>query len=166
MVSPIRGLWVSAAVMLAGLAIAAPTLSAHADPDGSPAIGQWLTEDHRAVIDIERCGDGTLCGHLVWMDPVPENKGKPPIDDHNPSAELRGRPLCGLVMLGGFKQLGEHEWSDGWIYDPENGKTYHAEITDATDTSLKLRGYVGMPLFGVTQLWTRLSSSVRFCSDG
>jgi uncharacterized protein (DUF2147 family) len=155
-----------AVVVLAGLAITAPALFARADPDQSPAIGQWLTEDQRGVIDIERCGDGTLCGRLVWMEPAPEDKGKPAIDDHNPSTELRTRPLCGLVMLGGFKQLGEREWGDGWIYNPENGKTYHAKIALATDTSLRLRGYVGIPLLGETQLWTRLSSPVRFCSDG
>jgi uncharacterized protein (DUF2147 family) len=155
-----------ALAVLAVLAMATPVLIANAGQEPSSATGPWLTEDHRGVIDIERCGDGTLCGRLVWMQPTPEDRGKPAIDGHNPSTELRTRPLCGLVILGGFKQISEREWRDGWIYDPENGKTYHAQITLATDTSLELRGYVGIPLFGATQLWTRLSSSVRFCDEG
>ncbi len=144
--------------------IATPAPFAHADQEDSLAIGRWLTEDHRGVIDIERCDDGELCGRLIWFQPERDENGKPPIDINNPSPELRTKPLCGLVMLGGFKQTSEHEWSDGWIYNPENGKIYHAKITLATDTSLKLRGYIGIPLFGETQLWTRLSSSLRFCS--
>jgi uncharacterized protein (DUF2147 family) len=152
--------------MLGVLAMAAPAPFAHAGQEDSPATGHWLTEDHRGVIDIERCDDGKLCGRLVWMQLPPEASAKPPTDGRNPSTELRTRPLCGLVMLGGFKQISEREWGDGWIYDPENGKTYKAQMTLATDTSLKLRGYVGIPLLGETQLWTRVNSSVRFCSDG
>jgi uncharacterized protein (DUF2147 family) len=155
-----------AIVILAAILIATLGSFSHAGGERPLAAGQWLTEDHRGIIDIASCDGGDLlCGRLVWFQSALDENAKPPVDDHNPSPELRTRPLCGLVMLGDFKQTTEHEWEDGWIYDPENGKTYHAQITLASDDLLKLRGYVGIPLFGETQLWTRLRSPVKLCSE-
>jgi uncharacterized protein (DUF2147 family) len=57
--------------------------------------------------------------------------------------------------MGGFKPSVEHEWSDGWVYDPESGKTYSARMALESATLLRLRGYIGIPLLGSTQLWTR-----------
>lgn len=117
--------------------------------------GLWLVEDQHGVIDIAECGAGELCGRIVWFVPAPRDVGKPPFDGRNPDPALRGRPICGMVMMGGFKPAGEHEWSGGWIYDPESGDTYHARMALEADGRLRLRGYIGIPLFGETQLWTR-----------
>ena len=39
----------------------------------------------------------------------------------------------------------------------ENGKTYNANISLQPDGKLRLRGYVGTPMLGETQLWTRVN---------
>ena len=44
----------------------------------------------------------------------------------------------------------------GQIYNGENGKTYNANISLQPDGTLRLRGYVGSPMFGETQIWTRI----------
>ena len=39
----------------------------------------------------------------------------------------------------------------GTIVDPRNGSAYHAQMIIGADHQLKLRGYVALPIFGLTQ---------------
>ena len=48
-------------------------------------------------------------------------------------------------------------FEDGRIYNGENGKTYDANISLQPDGKLRLRGFVGTPMFGETQVWTRVN---------
>jgi uncharacterized protein (DUF2147 family) len=48
-------------------------------------------------------------------------------------------------------------FENGQIYNGENGRTYSANISLQADGKLRLRGYVGSPMLGETQLWTRVS---------
>jgi uncharacterized protein (DUF2147 family) len=143
---------------LAGLAgSAAPALAA----DGT-VEGRWLTENQKGVVDISPCGQ-QICGRLVWMkpDPVREAKDGPPHDQHNPDPNQRQRSLCGLTILYDFKQTDPGDWR-GLIYSPEDGQVYHANM-HIENGMLKLRGYVGIPLLGETQTWTRPEASVGVC---
>jgi len=85
--------------------------------------------------------------------------GKPKVDRNNPDVALRSRPLIGLPLVSGFHFAGADEWTGGTIYDPENGKTYSCKITLMSNGSLKVRGYIGISLFGRTTAWTRLVSA-------
>jgi uncharacterized protein (DUF2147 family) len=89
--------------------------------------------------------------------------GKPATDHNNSDPSLRARLVCGLEMLGGFRQTEPQRWGDGWIYSPENGKTYSASMVLESPTVLRLRGYVGIPLFGETQTWTRADPTLKGC---
>lgn len=70
------------------------------------------------------------------------------------------------MLLGSFKpsKYEEGKWEGGWVYDPETGSTYtgDAEMIDA-DT-IKLRGYVIIPLFGRTVTLTREVGTINRCS--
>src|SRR5258708_145829 len=146
----IRGLAVLSLVIVAVRAGAQPP----------PVLGRWLSESGKGVIEIYPCAD-KLCGKLVWLaDPIRD--GAPAVDRDNKDAALRQRPLCGLMMLGDFRQLEAKRWGDGWIYSPENGKTYRATMT-LDGELLKLRGYIGIPLFGETQTWTRADAKQNGC---
>ena len=48
------------------------------------------------------------------------------------------------------------EWGGGAILDPDNGKIYKARmrLTDNGRT-LIVRGFIGIPLFGRSQTWSR-----------
>ena len=143
---------------LAALSLAVLVPAARAQAPS--ATGGWLSEDGKGVIEIYPCG-GKLCGKLAWL-AEPNSDGKPKLDRNNPDPALRRQPLCGLTMLRDFRQLEPNRWGDGLIYNPENGKTYHATLT-LDGNQLKLRGYVGIPLFGETQTWTRADPKLKSC---
>jgi uncharacterized protein (DUF2147 family) len=133
---------------------------------GGGILGRWLTANHHAVIQIGPCGK-TLCGRLDWLY-QPIRHGAPAMDEKNPDASRRAQPLCGLAMLYDFKPdpSDPRHWEGGYIYDPESGSTYHAEMTLVDRNHLHLRGYIGIPLFGRTQTWTRVTEGYPVCKVG
>lgn len=71
---------------------------------------------------------------------------------------LKNKPVIGLPILSGLKANGNNEWTDGKLVDPETGKTYSGKVNLSSDgQTLKLRGYVGSPVFGRTQVWKRVN---------
>ena len=68
--------------------------------------------------------------------------------------ENKNRPILGLNILTGLEKDGE-EWSGGNILDPRNGKIYKCYIKLIEPNKLKLRGYIGLALFGKTAYWER-----------
>lgn len=140
-----------------------------AGEEADAVVGRWLTEEKDARIEIFR-QDGQYAGKVVWVaEPTyaagdPE-AGKPVHDRKNPDASKRDRPMIGLVLLCGFDYEGHNSWTHGTIYNPENGKTYRANLSLAKDGSLKVRGYVGISLLGETTVWTRCEASAK-AEDG
>jgi len=125
-------------------------------PQSDPAdaiLGQWLTADGKAKVEIYRC-DSLFCGKIVWLK-EPLKNGKEVVDDKNPDPALQQRPVSGLVILWGFAFDGEDEWKGGKVYDPESGDTYSGKMTLNDEHNLRLRGYVLIPLLGRTEIWTR-----------
>ena len=53
------------------------------------------------------------------------------------------------------------KWNGGWVYDPESGSTYKAEMQLNGPDVLKLRGFIGMSWFGRTETWTRESGEQK-----
>jgi uncharacterized protein (DUF2147 family) len=121
--------------------------------------GIWLTENKRAKVEIYNCAGNaeTLCGKIVWLLEPNDDKGNPKIDQENPEESLKNRPLFGLEILKGFTPVEDSpgSWENGSIYDPKEGKTYRCTMDLQEDGTLEIRGYVGIPLFGKTQVWTR-----------
>ena len=64
--------------------------------------------------------------------------------------------MLNLVFLRGFKKdSDENKWSGGTIYDAKNGKTYQAWIKMSDEKKMKLRGFIGISLFGRSDEWTK-----------
>ena len=121
------------------------------------AIGTWATEGSKSHVEIALCGE-KLCGRIIWLKEPLDDQGKPKFDANNPDTALQSRPILGLALLANFVPDGEpNVWNNGTIYNPEDGEIYSCTLTLLDDKTLKVRGYVGLPLFGKTQIWTRVN---------
>jgi uncharacterized protein (DUF2147 family) len=127
------------------LALAASPLAA-ASAAATDAVGTWLTENGHGVIRIEPCTEG-LCGTIVGIDRAP---GEAMPIDH------AGRPQCGLNIISGTPDA-TGGVVEGHVTDPRDGKTYQAQIWVDDAGRLHLRGYLGIPLLGATQVWRPFS---------
>jgi uncharacterized protein (DUF2147 family) len=140
-----------------GLAVLTFLAALHAGgarASGDPVFGFWLSENQRAVIEIVPCGE-SACGKTVWLQEPLNGDGQPKTDDNNTDEELRGRMLCGVELISNFQNVKPGAWSGGAVYSPRDGKTYAASMELRGDDTLELRGYLLLPLFGQTQVWTR-----------
>jgi len=115
--------------------------------------GRWLSGDGEGWIEIQIVGD-SLIGVIAGSPDTQE--GEPPrYDDLNPDPKLRSRPLDGMTIMSGFVYDGDGRWSGGTVYDPNSGKTYKCTLTQIDANTVKLRGYIGISLFGRSDTWTR-----------
>jgi uncharacterized protein (DUF2147 family) len=130
-------------------------LVAKAQQSQDDIVGIWLTGGKEpAKIQVYRSANN-FYGKITWLQNPVEN-GKPRVDSNNPDKNKRNNPVIGLQILNGFQFNGNDEWTGGEIYDPESGKTYKSFISLKDKNTLKVRGYVGISLFGRTEIWTRV----------
>ena len=129
---------------------------AYSQNNADDIVGVWLTGGKEpAKIQIYKSGE-MFYGKITWLKNPVEN-GKQRVDANNPDKTKRGNPIIGLVLLTGFKFDGDDEWKGGDIYDPESGKTYSSYMYLKDKNTLRVRGYVGVSLFGRTETWTKIN---------
>jgi uncharacterized protein (DUF2147 family) len=121
------------------------TPSAHFGTPSGPT-GRWYSANHAIVVQIAPCGSN-LCGQIVGInlahpgDPMPNN--------------WLGHPQCGMTIIQTTQTptpASPPHWT-GTVTDPRNGNTYHATIALDPSRHLLLHGYLGLPIFGLTQTW-------------
>ena len=133
--------------------IAVVLMHASAAAFGKDILGLWdAGESH---VEIYACGD-LLCGRIAELDERLDEEGNVKLDDHNPDPALRSRPILGMDLIAGFSRASDTKWEDGTIYDPRDGKTYKCVLKLRRDGTLKVRGYIGISLFGKTVVWSRV----------
>lgn len=142
-------------IAVAAVYIAKPVQAQDAK-DGDALIGVWEPSHGKARIKIDKIAD-KYYGRIVWLkEPNDPETGEPKLDKNNPDESMHSAPLRGYRMLKDFEYQGDGEWSEGTIYDPENGNTYDCVITLKDENTLDIRGYIGMKTFGRTDVWKRL----------
>ena len=121
----------------------------------SPA-GLWKTVDdatgrEKAVIRITEAS-GVFTGKIEKL--LDSAKQDSKSDERADSR--KGQPILGLTIIRNIKK-GESHWEGGDILDAANGKVYRARLTLSEDNKkLDVRGYMGTPMFGRTQTWSRV----------
>lgn len=133
--APLRRLAMLAVLLLV------PARGGAGEETRDPAFGHWLTANERAIVRIAPC-DGEACGTIVWT------RGQ-------------GRN-CGTRILGELTREAPGRWTGGYVLDPRKGSRYGAELS-AEGARLTLRGYLGLPLLGRSQVWTRVEGDRGGC---
>jgi uncharacterized protein (DUF2147 family) len=108
--------------------------------------GLYWSPKKDAKIEIYKKGERYF-GKSVWV-------ATPRKDTENPSESLRKRDVLGIELLTNFS-YNDGTYTDGKIYDPESGKTYDCKMS-LVGANLKVRGYVGISLFGRTEIFERI----------
>ncbi|WP_375580511.1 DUF2147 domain-containing protein [Marivirga tractuosa] len=124
--------------------------------DGDALIGIWEPSHGKARIKIDKIAD-KYYGRIVWLkEPNDPETGEPKLDKNNPDESMHSAPFRGYRMLKDFQYMGDGEWAEGTIYDPENGSTYSCVIKLEDENTLDIRGYIGVKTFGRSDVWKRL----------
>lgn len=119
-------------------------------------IGEWWTEGREGRIRFKRYKDGTFIGVTTCCNPKNPSKDNPGnLDIHNPDPKKRSRSNIGIVLIWNLKYDEDGEYTDGYVYNPRDGKTYRMNIEVIDRNTLEIRGYIGIPLLGQTQTWKR-----------
>jgi uncharacterized protein (DUF2147 family) len=156
---PTRLLWIFTLLLFSisrgGDARAEPAGATNAGTARADALlGEWWTEKNEGRVRFTKDADGTLRGTTTCCKHEKGDPDNPATDIHNPDPKLRGRSTVGIVII--WKLAYEDgEYSGGYVYNPRDGKTYRiaAEIID--DSTVKIRGYMLIPLLGQSQIWKR-----------
>jgi uncharacterized protein (DUF2147 family) len=145
MSSQVRSFQFLCAVALLMIApIASPAMATRTD--GSLPLGQWSTANGHGVVEIMRCGDA-LCGRIVGID----RKATEPMP-----TDVYGRSQCGLTIITDERPETDGTWL-GHVSDPRDGGVYSAKLWLGEDGNLRLRGFIGIPQLGSTQVWHRFT---------
>lgn len=143
-------------LFLATLALFAFVSASVAQKNGDDLVGLWLASNGDARVKIDKDQDGTYFGRIVWLREPNDENGNPKVDKNNPDESVRHKRILGMRMLNSLKFVKNGLWEEGTIYDPKNGSTYSCSATMLDANTIELRGFIGVSLFGRTQVWNRL----------
>jgi len=117
--------------------------------------GLWKTIDDetgkpRSLVRIT-VADGELTGSIERiLDPGRADAVCEACED-----ELKDKPIVGMTIIRDMR-FADDQFEGGTILDPNNGKFYNAIIWLNEDgQKLNVRGYIGLPLLGRSQVWLR-----------
>ena len=148
-------------------AVAAMCLCVQAWAASPPTIeGLWQQSDNNGVVGawfyfVEK--NSVYEGRLVKMFAKP---GEPIVTTCTRcEGDQKNAPMLGLVIVKQMKR-NDLKYENGSILDPRNGSVYQAQMELSPDgQKLSVRGYLGISLFGQTQVWTRLPANAMAPAD-
>ncbi len=156
------------AALVAALAAFAPAAQSQSAPpaqqaqtgsvgDAQSPVGLWRniddeTKQPKALVRItER--DGVYVGRIEKI-----LTDKPDAVCDLCTDERKDQPVQGMQIIDGMRASTEDRnlYEGGRILDPSNGKVYRSRmrVVDGGER-LEVRGYIGAPVFGRTQIWHR-----------
>lgn len=120
-------------------------------------VGKWKTIDDetgnaKSIVEIYE-ESGKIYGKVIE---ILEEEHREKVCS-NCSGEDKNKPILGMIVIKGLKKDGD-VYTKGKILDPKNGKLYKCFIRLESNDKLKVRGFIGISLFGRTQYWYRVKN--------
>jgi uncharacterized protein (DUF2147 family) len=125
--------------------------------------GFWKDSDGEVILEIKACG-AARCGRVAWLKKPFGPDGKLLRDYRNPDPELRDRLVCGLEVVSGFKKQTDGTWGDGTVYVSDEGMSFSGFAEILSSTQVRVTGYLGISIFGSSEVWTKVSRPQGYCS--
>jgi uncharacterized protein (DUF2147 family) len=118
-------------------------------------LGKWKTIDDetgqaKSVVEVYE-KSGKIYGKIVEI----LNAEKKNAVCTKCSGKDKNAPILGLIIIKDLVKDGE-EYNGGKILDPLEGEEYKCFITLEGKDKLKIRGFIGLSVFGRTQYWYRV----------
>jgi uncharacterized protein (DUF2147 family) len=133
--------------------------SVHAQ-EADRILGTYLVEGETthelSKVRIYKKGDAYEA-RIIWLEHPDDEAGHPRLDLLNPDPALRSGRADAIVLVRGLHyDAKKAKWTGGTIYNPVDGKIYDAQAEFDGPRKLRMRGYVGKPVFGRDLIWEKL----------
>ena len=117
---------------------------------------KWNTRDEKtgninSVVEIYKKNGKAYAKIIKIIDPKYKDKLCDLCKGNN-----KNKPGVGINVLLKLEKK-RKKWSKGYAFDPRNGNYYNCYIKLIEPNKLKVRGFVGIPIFGETVYWERAS---------
>ena len=125
---------------------------------GQSVVGKWKTYDifdaskEESIVEIT-ISDNQL---FVKIDEILPSEHKSDICV-NCKGKEKNQPILGMIILEGAT-FEDGVWKGAKILNAKNGKRYSCHISLEDKDLLKVRGFVGYPIFGKNLYWTRVKN--------
>jgi hypothetical protein len=123
-----------------------------------PAVGLWKTIDDKtntpsSLIKVEEL-NGTLEGTIIKTFFQPNET--PLVYCTLCKDDRKDKPIIGMKIMTELKRTKPGYWSNGKILDPDEGEIYQVKLGTEDGKKMEVRGYIGFPLLGRTQVWYKV----------
>ena len=120
--------------------------------DADRLIGTFSFPEQTGLVEFYK-KDGAYFGRIAKL-PNPDAT-----DMNNQDESLRSRRLVGVDMFSDLTFNADDErWEGGTIYDARSGRSYQCRVWfEEEGGDLSVRGFIGTPLMGQTQVFPRAS---------
>jgi uncharacterized protein (DUF2147 family) len=141
-------------VLAAALSLVAQLAAAQTGPQGL-----WKTIDDETKVEKSLVRVTETAGVLSAVVEKVMDPAKADAKCDKCTDERKDQLVLGMTILRNVKKNSSNAelWDGGEILDPSNGKVYKVRLKPVDGgKKLEVRGYIGMPMLGRTQVWQRV----------
>ena len=126
--------------------------------------GFWMDSDGEVIIEVTACGKDR-CAKVSWLKQPLGPDGTLLRDYKNSDPKLATRLVCGMDIITGFEKHSDGTWGGAKVYVPDLGMSFTGKAEVLSESQIKVTGFVVLPLFGSSEVWTRVAGAPNTC-DG